>query len=343
MRNIIKQMASVWILVGIVLTSCNDWTDPESLRISEPSIENQNPELYAAYLENLRNYKERMSHKKVYGYFDNTNKQPVSQAELFTAVPDSVDALILTSPILMEDEIMDMNKVRTDKGTDFFYSLDFDALKVAYNTKIDVKDKEAEPASKDFISHLLDTVPSLLSLLDVYGYDGIVIKYAGKSQLHMSDETYVEYVENENAFMGLLKSWYGRRGNVRLIFEGNPKYVIDRTIIKECELIIVNSTNALEKSRLTMDVLSAIAEDIPDDRFVIAVSAPNLSDKKAGYFSDGTLAITGAADWLSKNYEDFTAVGLCIYNISNDYYNISRIYSNVRNTISIINPPIKNY
>ena len=37
----------------LALSACSDWTDSESIKLKEPGIDEQSPELYAKYLKNL--------------------------------------------------------------------------------------------------------------------------------------------------------------------------------------------------------------------------------------------------------------------------------------------------
>lgn len=55
----------------LALSACSDWTDSESIKLKEPGIDEQSPELYAKYLKNLQEYK-NSDHKIVYGWFDNS-------------------------------------------------------------------------------------------------------------------------------------------------------------------------------------------------------------------------------------------------------------------------------
>ena len=41
----------------LALSACSDWTDSESIKLKEPGIDEQSPELYAKYLKNLQEYK----------------------------------------------------------------------------------------------------------------------------------------------------------------------------------------------------------------------------------------------------------------------------------------------
>ena len=56
--NMKKILLSVLFLSFIgVFTSCDDWTNPESMSIETPDIQAGNNASYQLYLENLRNYK----------------------------------------------------------------------------------------------------------------------------------------------------------------------------------------------------------------------------------------------------------------------------------------------
>ena len=64
----------------LALSACSDWTDSESIKLKEPGIDEQSPELYAKYLKNLQEYK-NSDHKIVYGWFDNSEKVPFSRGK----------------------------------------------------------------------------------------------------------------------------------------------------------------------------------------------------------------------------------------------------------------------
>ena len=94
MKNKSKIVAALLFATNLAFVSCDDWTDVESIDIKQPNIEEQNPELYTKYLENLRQYKES-EHKIVYVQFDNTHKGYQSRADHLTDLPDSIDIISL--------------------------------------------------------------------------------------------------------------------------------------------------------------------------------------------------------------------------------------------------------
>ena len=55
MKRIVKNSLFTTILMvwGMMYSSCEGWTDPESINIHYPTFEEQNPQLYADYIRDL--------------------------------------------------------------------------------------------------------------------------------------------------------------------------------------------------------------------------------------------------------------------------------------------------
>ena len=72
MKRIVKNSLFTTILMvwGMMYSSCEGWTDPESINIHYPTFEEQNPQLYADYIRDLKRYKDG-EHKLVFVSFDN--------------------------------------------------------------------------------------------------------------------------------------------------------------------------------------------------------------------------------------------------------------------------------
>ena len=94
-------MAAAAVVAFAGLTSCSDWTSPESVDINSPSVSGQFPELYKQYLQALRDYK-ASDHKVVIGWFDNSASFAGGQSDRLTALPDSLDAVVLMYPELVD-------------------------------------------------------------------------------------------------------------------------------------------------------------------------------------------------------------------------------------------------
>lgn len=88
--------ALLGLALGVSMTACDDWTEPESIDLNYGTIDQADPEAYAKYLADLREYRGR-DHKKVYAWFDNVAEFG-SQGHRITALPDSIDVIVLTNP-----------------------------------------------------------------------------------------------------------------------------------------------------------------------------------------------------------------------------------------------------
>ena len=341
-NSIFKVILSVFCSILLfVTTSCNDWTAVESLKIIEPDIQTQNPELYAEYLAGLKQYK-ASEHKAVYVWFDNSEKIPAGRAHHLISLPDSIDVVALMYPDNLAGwELKEMDEIREQKGTKVIYSIDFEKIKAAYNAKLELA-PENEPVSVEFMDFCTESLEHALSLVKKYNYDGICIGYMGKSMLHMGKIEKAEYMENEKLFVGIMQDWCRRNADKHIIFEGNPQNVMDKSLFDHCQLIMVSGKTATSEERLTYRFLLA-ADEAPQDRLGMTVSAISLDDpnKITGYFGNGDLAMNGLANWAQSSYNGVDVKGVGIHNVSTDYYSASGIYNHTRNIISSINPPLK--
>ena len=329
-------------LSAVAFSACSDWTDVESVNLNNPTLETQNPQLYEAYLENLREYR-KSEHKQVYVWFDNSEKVPFNRSQHLTDLPDSVDVIALMYPDGLTDWEMDeMAEIREKKGTKFIYSVDFEAIKEIYNIQMN-KDADEEPVADDFIGFLADSLEHSLSLVSTYGYDGICIGYQGKSQMHMRPSELKEYMENENAFIKIITDWHQRNPQGTIDYEGKPENLIDKTLLEDCYNIFVSGKAASCVDDFTYILLSNLAEGVPNDRYGMTVMGIDLADedKTIGYLSNGLLAMTGLAEWAVYPHQGIIVKSVGVYNVSADYHSTIRSYHYLRSLISIITPPIK--
>lgn len=339
------------LLLGFSAISCSDWTDAESVTINQPTISEQNPELYAQYLESLRNYK-NSEHKYVYAWFNNKEKKPFSRSHHLTTLPDSIDVVSLMHPdTLAQFELDEMEQLRKDKGTKFVFSMDFEAIKLIYEGRVaDMKNaataegETTAPKMPEFVEFLVDTVNQTLPLVKKYNFDGISIAYKGKSILHMTKIEKAQYINYEAAFIGIAKDWHERNKDKMIVFEGYPQNLLDKSVLASCKHIVIPCMAAKAASKLTYELISASVEGVPTDKFIVAVDAASVDkeDKKTGFWGDGeTRAISGAAQWVAGSHAGIAVAGLGIRNVNNDYFNNAFIYTYTRNAISTINPSLK--
>lgn len=340
-KNLLKGLF-VGSLCMLAFSACSDWTDTEAINLEQASITKQNPELYAKYLQNLREYK-KSDHKTVYAWFDNSDKVPFNRAQHLTDLPDSIDVVSLMHPDNLADwELNEIEQVRSEKAMKVIYTIDFESIKAAYNSKLEVATEE-EPVAEEFLDYLTDSLQYALSLAAKYHYDGICIGYTGKSRLHMRPDELKEYTENETAFINIMKDWHQRNPDMLITYEGNPQNLIDPSLLDDCMSILVSGKTATSKDEFTYLLLLADRDDIPQDRFGLTVMSTDLNDpnKQIGYLADGSLAMTGLAEWATAVHDGLELEAVGVYNVSSDYYTLAQSYYYTRQLISSVNPPIK--
>lgn len=332
-----------------LLLSCSDWTEIESLDMVQPDIANQNPELHKQYLQSIRDFK-NSDHKVTYVWFDNSEKVPYSRAHHIVDLPDSIDVVSLMSPDNLADwELAEMEEVREEKNTKVIFTMDFDEMKLNFDNMLadfmeqEYDEEEEKPEAPDFISFLVDSVNHTLSLVNEYNYDGISLAYKGKSIIHMTEKEKTKHKAYEKAFIGIAEDWKERNQDKMIVFQGYPQNLLDRSILESSEHIILPINEATSKQELNYELISAKANNVPTDKFVVAADMTSLdtSDQKTGYWTDGSKALQGTASWAVAPHAGVDIAGIAIYSVSTDYYHSSRVYRNTRRAINTINPSPK--
>lgn len=96
--SINKLYSGLFLLLILILSaSCSDWNDIEAVDIDPQHAKDQNPELWARYMESLRIYKQERTHYITYGSFDNSTEQPKNEGAYLRSVPDSLDIVTLAN------------------------------------------------------------------------------------------------------------------------------------------------------------------------------------------------------------------------------------------------------
>lgn len=350
MINKLKSPIIYFVLsLAIVFASCSDWTDTESVNLVESDIEKDNPELYAQYLSNLRNYK-NTNHKAIYAWFDNIDGTPNSRGQRIEAIPDSVDVVGLMNPENLSSAVMsDMEKSRRDRGMKFVFNISYLTLEKEYEQYLlqQTGDEEDDGSVDKFLAYAASFVDKHLALVDRYGYDGVSVTFYGMKTTHLTESAKEEYLAREAVFMSKISDWVNTNSNKLFIFEGYPQNLTDKSILQKAKYIVIRSELLKYAAGLDFEVLTTIEDGVPADRFLVTVSTRSLdpTDEKTGYFTNSNnelvASIPVAADWVDTYHPQFTKAGLAILNAQNDYYNSGNSYRNIRNAISTMNPSPK--
>lgn len=355
MKSISKYISSALMIaaMGCALTSCDDWTEPEHIDLGYGTIDTANPAAYEKYLANLREYRTR-PHKQVYAWFNNAETAFGSQGHRVTALPDSIDVVVINNPDKVTNQmVQEMYDVRVNKGQQFSYCVSYDDIKADYTAlceelaakRIEFTKENGEEApipddlkDPDIVDYTAKAAASKLSHFNTVGFDCIMAGFTGKSTLHMTSAEIAEYNRQINSFLLIIKDWSERHPEVALDLYCTPQYTPSYILEKARYVFFSDSENATNANMFTL-YLNMAGNAVAENHVGMVASVPDASgeDSKLGYFAGNKLAVDGLADWTAAN-----AVGAAgILNAGDDYFLTTGQYSNIRRFIQTINPSAK--
>ena len=344
MRPLCKHLLCMTAVLGFAVASpsCSDWTEMEEVGVEVPS--DKDSEAYKQYLALLRDYR-NSQHKIVYVEFDNVAK-PVSRAHHLESLPDSVDFVLMNNPEVLPEWICtERENLRTQKGIKFLYAVDFEALEAEYEEL--VADEE-NPLTDSFVDYSSERMDRMFALCDSLHYDGLTLRYNGKSTLIMTDEQRAEFVARQELILSKTEAWIESHPDHLFFYEGRPEFLLEKKFLQHADYLILTTRDASDVRQLTLRALTSLKPNVPTNNILVAVSTPSLdpSDSATGYFKDANgnsvSALTETAYWVVTNDTEFTKAGMVIASVANDYHNGVYSYNNVRNAMSIMNPTPKN-
>ena len=345
--------------------SCSEWTEPESVGFHYTTLEEKNPELYKAYFQSIRDYRDS-EHKVVIAKFDNKATAPAGRAEHITCLPDSVDYIILYNPEVSAAIADEMREVRELKGQKVLYQIEYKAIENEYKAYVEAWNDAHQPAEGEeeevpsdpadtlisLNNYVSDAVKARTAYLAEYGYDGVNIVYSSRNPASCTEDALDELKAAQAAFLAPIAEALASCPDALVFFEGTPQYILENVeIVENADYLIIPATGAVNEYELSYELgLANRHGNIPSDRFVVLVTTRSLVDPA---LTDGTFsgtdrngkemtAIIGAAEWTAKSTSGVVKAGIAVENAQNDYFNLSEVYYNIREAISIMNPsPIK--
>lgn len=345
--------------------SCSEWTEPESVGFHYTTLEEKNPELYKAYFQSVRDYRDS-DHKVVIAKFDNKATTPAGRAEHITCLPDSVDYIILYNPEVSAAIADEMREVRELKGQKVLYQIEYKAIENEYKAYAEAWNDAHQPAEGEdeevpsdpadtlisLNNYVSDAVKARTAYLAEYGYDGVNIVYSSRNPVSCTEDALDELKAAQAAFLAPIAEALASCPDALVFFEGTPQYILENVeIVENADYLIIPATGAVNEYELSYELgLANRHGNIPSDRFVVLVTTRSLVDPA---LTDGTFsgtdrngkemtAIIGAAEWTAKSTSGVVKAGIAVENAQNDYFNLSEVYYNIREAISIMNPsPIK--
>lgn len=348
MNRIIKSTI-MFAAVALCAISC---TKQEPVGFKYTTLEEKNPALYQEYLEGLRAYR-ATDHKVMIARVDNIATTPVGRADHLNSIPDSVDFIVLNSPVVSEAVLSEAATLREVKAQKTLLSIDYTAIDKAYQLYVEDfvapepeegKEPETPITEEEFIG---EAVKGFLEIFERTNLDGFLASYEGKNPASLTTEDSTAVASLQTAFFGPLVSRIGSTGKT-FFFEGNARNIIVEKELKVLELAkyiiapVESKTNALAIDNVVLNMLTS--DFVPKDKFVAGVAALDVTDKQAtnGLFSGESSAAVGAAYWALTPAAGYSKCGVCVNHAQYDYYHIGADFCEIRKAISVMNPsPVK--
>lgn len=310
-------------------TACAEWLTPEPLALRTNTIETQNPELYAQYLDAIKAYK-ASDHRMTYVAFSNTAETPLNAQCRVASLPDSVDVVELTNPNYNDWTAEDMQEMREKFNTKFVMRISFPAIKEQMKAEF----------GDEYLTHIKDGVDALIKLAGEKNFDGITVEYEGQGTLHAVEDE-IETLRNQEAqIFPSVSAWRSANPDKLLFFEGNPQHTVDHSVVLSADKVILPTSGEKSAQKCGYVALQAIQDEFKDIDVLFAVDAipDDITDTSTGRYFDGA-ALFLLTRWLTSDAPDVCQdAGVAIYKVQNDCFSPSIHYPNVRAAIRTLNP-----
>lgn len=301
------------LLLSLLITSCSDWTEVESIKQKTQRPQEQDPELWAQYTAALKEYK-KSDHTLVLASFANGAVSLTSEIGCLRALPDSLDVVLLTNADNFSAYDREDLPVLKEKGTRLVYSVDY------------VK-RAGEFTDLAALSSYLDRVVARVGELNLDGFSFSGIPVYGGTQAEQDAQKAVAalFIEKFAAVAGPGK-------NLLLIFEGDPQFIAaaDRSKIDYFVLDTDFTDNATDLKLQVVRALNASA--IPREKLLLGAMTEFefVDEDKVG--SEAIPALTMRVTELGP------LGGLCVYDANKDYFGAEIVYPLTRGAIQTLNP-----
>ena len=76
----------------------------------------------------------------------------------------------------------------------------------------------------------------------------------------MQEEEKAQYAARQEAFFSNVKTWNEANSGKVLVFQGNPQNLIDKSVLGECDYIVIPALTATSADKMSFAVLMAAVE-----------------------------------------------------------------------------------
>lgn len=302
----------LFLLLALLATaSCSDWTDQKTVDIDPQHAKEQNPELWARYMEALRTYRQS-KHFVTYGSFDNGAEKPKNEGAYLRSLPDSLDIVTPSHPESL-----------TSYDCEDILLLQEKSIKVLY-----LVDYTAQMSTLTDAAKLGTWLDKSIATASQLGMDGFAIKgtplYGG---------TEAEQAARREAAKLIVSKLSATVGDSKLlVFEGDPAF-INTADLNKLDYVVLNTATIVSAVDLKLYVAGVI-ENFPSLKEKLLLSA-KINEKLTNEEGEKLDAVT---EMTNRVISLGPLAGLAIYALGDDYYHTKMNYETSRKAIQIMNP-----
>lgn len=305
----VLNMALLVLLTLALPTACSDWNDIEPVNIDPQHPKDQNPELWARYMESLRVYKQERPHYITYGSFNNGAEQSKNEGAYLRSLPDSLDIVTLANPENITSYDREDIPTLQEKSTRVLYLVDYTA-------------KMTELADATALGSWLDKAVATANELhlDGFAFNGLPL-YGG------TDAEQAARKEAARLIVSKLSAV-----NKMLVFEGDPAFV-NANDLDKLDYVVMNTAGIESAVSLKIYVANVISTyALPKEKLLLAAKMGTKIVDEENVKQDAVTDMIGRVVSLGP------LGGLAIYALGDDYYQTSMNYQSCRTAIQKMNP-----
>lgn len=303
-------LSMLFLLLAILLTaSCSDWNDIEAIDTDPRYAKEQNPELWARYMESLRIYKQERPHYITYGNFVNGIEQSKNEGAYLRSLPDSLDIVTLANSEKItaydREDILSLH----EKSTKVLYLVDY----IAKMTEL--------PDAAALSAWLDKAVATVAELnLDGFAFNGLPL-YGGTEAEQAARKEAAQLIVSKLSAVGKM-----------LVFEGDLAFV-DAADLSKLDYAVLNTADIATAVSLKLHVMNVLETyTLPKEKLLLAAKIGALFLDEENMKQDAVMEMTNRVVSLGP------LGGLAIYALGDDYYQAKMNYQACRTAIQTMNP-----
>lgn len=313
MKTIINKLLtySLLLVTFVLPVACNDWNEPEPVNFDINSAKDQNPGLWARYMQVLHTYKQS-KHYIAYARFDNSPEKPVNEGDYLRSLPDSLDIVTLSSPDKISDYDLEDILLLQEKSTRVLYLVDY-------------ADKAATLTDVTALGAWLDKVIAVANELKLDGF-----AFTGHPLYSGTADELAAHKEKSRLIVSKLSAAAGQ--DKLLVLEGDPTFVDDADLSK-LNYVVLNTADLTNVTELKLQVAGVLTNsNLPKDKLLLAARIGEQITDETSVKQDAVTLMTDRVASLGP------LSGLAIYAVGKDYYSPEMNYEITRTAIQLMNP-----